>query len=129
MWLTLYDRHPYILSKRSNIVQISLSPNIFLSYNVSHTFPHFSQMLEKLTFSLTTMHFQCQNSLILSHLSETFDVPAGCVQGGMYPSMQWDRGCVSQHAMGQGCLPGGFCLVGVCLGGVYHTPSSPLGTP
>ena len=73
-----YQRHPYILSKRPNVVWISLSPNICPSYNVSHTFPHFSQMLEKLSFSLTTMHFQCQNILILSHLSELFDVPAGC---------------------------------------------------
>ena len=74
-----YQRHPYILSKRPNVVLISLPANIFPSYNVSHTFPHFSQMLEKLNFSLTTMHFQCQNFLILSHLSESFDVPAGCL--------------------------------------------------
>ena len=26
------------------------------------------------------MHLQCQNFLILSHLSEPFDVPAGCVR-------------------------------------------------
>ena len=44
---------------------------------MSHTFSHFSETLKILFFSLTTMHLQCQNLLILSHLAESFDVPAG----------------------------------------------------
>ena len=45
--------------------------------------------------------------------------------GGVYPSMHWAVGvsawgCVSQHALGRGCLPRG----GVCLG-VLQTPLGP----
>ena len=35
-------------------------------------------MFEKLNFSWTTIKTLNQNLLILSHLSESFDVPAGC---------------------------------------------------
>ena len=71
-------------------------------------------------------------------------IPVGCLPSaavasqGMYSSMHWAGGCLSQHvrgrgvcipactdkgvsAQGGGCLPGG-CLPGegdVCLGGVY----------
>ena len=35
--------------------------------------------------------------------------------GGVYPSMHWTEGCVSQHALGRrGICPGGVCLQGVC---------------
>ena len=71
-----YHSHPHILSKGLNIGRISLSANIF-SYYFGHTFPHFSETLKNLFFSLTTIHFQCQKLCILSHLSESFDVPAG----------------------------------------------------
>ena len=49
-------------------------------------------------------------------------IPACTAKGrGLYPSMHWARGCVSQHALGRGvsalgvsaqggCLPGGVCL-------------------
>ena len=32
-------------------------------------------------------------------------IPACTVQGGVYPSMHWAGGCVSQHALGRrGCV-------------------------
>ena len=45
----------------------------------------------------------------------------GCVYpsmhwAGVYPSMHWAEGCISQHALGKGCLPGGVHL-GVSLQG------------
>ena len=40
--------------------------------------------------------------------------------GGVYPSMQWGKGCISQHAMGRGEYPNmqlGGGVPGVCPGG------------
>ena len=50
-------------------------------------------------------------------------IPVGCVQSaavaarGVYPSMHWAGVCVSQHALGKGCLPGGVCPGVGCLPG------------
>ena len=33
----------------------------------------------KIYFAIDPMHYQCQNFLILSHFSESFDVPAMCI--------------------------------------------------
>ena len=60
--------------------------------------------------------------------SQTCAIPS--VHGGMYPRMQWGRGCVSQHAMGQGVsAQEGVCLGCVFPGGVTppgDTPHAPL---
>ena len=44
-------------------------------------------------------------------------IPACTGQGEVYPSIHWAGVCVSQHALGRGCLPRG-CLPrgGVCPG-------------
>ena len=65
-------------------------------------------------------------SNVFSPIGHAVHRGGGCIptyngQGCVYPSMQWDTGCVSQHEMGQGCLSRGVsarCLPGgVCPGG------------
>ena len=70
-------------------------------------------------------HFSKQQTKLQTANSGGTPFTTRCVQGACIPACNWTGGGVSQRAMGQGCLPGHFCLVGVCLGGVYHTPSSP----
>ena len=66
---------------------------------------------------LTSMHSSRMRTACL------FDhIPAFTMAGKVYPSMHWAGVCVSQHALGRGCLPGGVCpggcpaQGGVCLG-------------
>ena len=67
-----------LLCKSLNVVRISLSANIFYSIILALHFFTSLKHLKKLIFLLTSIHFQCQKLWILSHLSELFDVPAGC---------------------------------------------------
>ena len=45
-------------------------------------------------------------------------IPSCTGQGGVYPSMHWAGGCVSQHALGKGvCIPACTGQGSVCPGG------------
>ena len=58
-------------------------------------------------------------SITSMHSSRMRTVCSSDSQGGVYPSMHWAGGCVSQHTLGRGCVSqhalGKGCAQGVCL--------------
>ena len=72
-----YQSYPYLMWKSSNVVRITLVQNIF------------SAVLVLILFLISSKHFRIvikilitkpeSELLIVSHLSESSDIPAGCV--------------------------------------------------
>ena len=78
-----YLDHPYWILKCLNIGRISIPLQIFPYIYFPQIFTQIGCMIENVKIPIdhhTILIFWLfQNLLILSHLSESFDVPAGCV--------------------------------------------------
>ena len=72
-----YQSHPYLVEKfqrSSDHPSIKYIYAVLLLTHISYIFTNTSEYI----FSLTTILKPSQNLLIVSYLSEFFDVPAGC---------------------------------------------------